>query len=184
MFLHMGQFADLVTIAADQHGLLRTENAVAAGVASATLHRWVADGRLEREAHGLYRVTALPQDRLTPYMEATLWANGQGVISHASVLEMLELCDVFPPRICITVPTAYNPRKRGGEEYRVRRLDLPDSDITVYKGVPVVTAFRAILQSIDDGEDPEQLRLAIRIATTQGLLLRREKAALRERMKR
>lgn len=184
MFLHMGQFADLVTIAAEQHGLLRTENAVAAGVASATLHRWVADGRLEREAHGLYRVTALPQGRLTPYMEATLWANGHGVISHASALEMLELCDVFPPRICITVPAAYNPRKRGGEEYRVSRTDLPASDLTVYEGVPVATAFRAIMQSIEDGEDPEQLRLAIRNATTQGLLLRNEAAKLWARMKR
>ncbi len=180
----MGQFTDLVTIAVEQHGLLRTENAVAAGVASATLRRWVADGRLEREAHGLYRVTALPHDRLTPYMKATLWGNGHGVISQASALEMLELCDVFPPRICITVPAAYNPRKRGGEEYQVSRTDLPESDITVHEGVPTVRAFRAIMQSIEDGEDPEQLRLAIRNATTQGLLLRRESATLREKMKR
>lgn len=97
---------------------------------------------------------------------------------------MLELCDVLPPRICITVPAAYNPRKRGGEEYRVRRLDLPDTDATVHEGVPVVTSFRSIVQSIKDGEDPEQLRLAIRNATTQGLLLRSEAAKLWARMKR
>lgn len=184
MFLRMGQFAGIVAIAAEQHGLFRTENAVEAGVASATLRRWVADGRLERTAHGLYRVTALPQDRLSPYMEATLWANGQGVISHASALEMLELCDVFPPRICITVPAAYNPRKRDGEQYRVCRIDLSDTAVTVHEGVPVVMAFLAIMQSVDDGEDPEQMRLAIRNATAQGLLLRNDVAKLRARMKR
>ena len=184
MFLHMCQYAELVAIAAEQHGLLRTEDAAAVGVASSSLRRWVADGRLERKTHGLYRVTALPLDRLTPYMEAALWANGHGVISHASALEMLELCDVFPPRIRITVPANYNPRKRGGEDYRVIRTDLPASDITVHEDVPIVTAFRAIVQSIKDGKDPAQLRLAIRNATTQGLLLHREVSVLRERMKR
>lgn len=170
----MSQFAELVSIAADQHGLLSTEHAVRAGVASASLQRWVADGRLERVAHGLYRVIALPSDRLTAYLEATMWANGQGAVSHASALEMLELCDVLPPRICITVPARYGPRKHGGEHYRVRRLDLPSADLTEYEGVPVVTVFRAIAQSTSDGEDPTQLRLAIRNAIDRGLILDRE----------
>ena len=85
---------------------------------------------------------ALPGDRLTPYMEAVLWARGAAVISHASALEMLELCDVFPPKIHLTVPPTYRPRKAGGEHYRIHTQPLRSADIMVFSGVPVVTATR------------------------------------------
>jgi predicted transcriptional regulator of viral defense system len=180
----MGTFETLVEVAADHHGLVRTQDATAAGIAAATLHRFTVDGRLERLAHGLYRVTALPEDRLTPYMEAVLWAKGVGVISHASALEMLELCDIMPRRIHITVPETYNPRRGGQDRFRVHRNTLPPDDITYHEGVPVVTVYRAIRQSLTEGEDPAQLRLAVRNATRQGLLLRSEAARLWARMRR
>lgn len=173
----------LVRVAADNHGLLRTEDAEGAGVAASALRKLRAAGRIERVAHGLYRVTALPADRLTPYMEAVLWANGRGAVSHASALEMMELCDIIPRRIHITVPETYNPRKKGGDRYRVHRHTLPEEDLTYYDGVPVVTAYRAIRQAIDDGEDPDQLRTAVRAATREGLLLRGEAARLWARLR-
>lgn len=184
MFLHIAtQYETLVGIAVENHGLLRTEDAVDAGIATATLHRLRVTDRIERVARGLYRVVALPPDRLTPYMEAVLWANGRGVISHASALEMMELCDILSRRIHITVPETYNPRKSGGEGYRVHRHTLPATEVSHYDGIPVVTAHRAIRQAIADGEDREQLRLAIRTATREGLLLKREAAQLRARLR-
>lgn len=176
------QYEALVEIAAENHGLVRTEDATGAGLARSNLHRLRVTGRVEEVSRGVYRVTALPTDRLTTYMEAVLWANGRGVISHASALEMLELCDIIPRRIHLTVPRAYNPRKAGGEGYEVHRNDLPAEDLTIREGVPVVTAFRAIKQALGDGEDREQLRLAVRTATREGLLLRSEAARLWARL--
>jgi len=174
----MSQYERLVEIAADQHGVLRAADATDAGIASSALRRFVTDGRLQRVAHGVYRVVALPADALTPYLEAVLWSNGFGVISHASAIEVLRLADFAPRRIHLTVPAAYNPRKAGGQHYRVHRINLEPAELTTHKGVPVVTSYLAILQSIDDGEDPEQLRLATRTARARGLLTRSESSGL------
>lgn len=178
----MGTYDTLVEVAAEQHGLVDAASVDTLGIPPVSLTRYTRSGRLERVAHGLYRVPAIPEDRLTPYMEAVLWARGTAVISHASALEMLELCDVFPPKIHLTVPPTYRPRKAGGQHYRIHREDLRPADITVFSGVPVVTAYQAILQSALAGEDPEQLRMAIRNATKQGLLLRTEAARLKRRL--
>jgi len=180
--LVVGTFDTLVEVAAEQHGLVDTASARTLGIPPVSLTRYTTSGRLERVAHGLYRVTAIPDDRLTPYMAAVLWARGAAAISHASALEMLELCDVFPPKIHLTVPPAYRPRKAGGQHYRIHRQNLRPTDLTVFSGVPVVTAYQAILQSALTGEDPEQLRLAVRNATKEGLLLRAEAARLKRRL--
>lgn len=179
MLLHMAtQYDTLVQVAADNHGLVRAADAAELGIAPPALTRYRNAGRIEQLARGVYHVVALPTDRLTPYMEAVMWANGHGAISHASALEMMDLCEIVPRRIHLTVPARYNPRKAGGERYRVHRHTLPDADITAFEGVPVVTAYRAIRQAIASGEDREQLRTAVRTATRQGLLLRREAAKL------
>lgn len=47
----------------------------------------------------------------------------------------------------------------------------------------MVTAFRAIMHSIENGEDPEQLRLAIHNAKEQELILRPEVSVLESKMK-
>ena len=176
-------YETVVALAADAHGLIRSEDATQAGLSAVALHRLVRDGRLENVAHGLYRVPAVPADRLTAYMEAVLWARGVGVISHASALEMQELCDILPRRIHVTVPREYNPRKAGYERYRVHRLALTPAMITTYEGVPVMTAATAISQALADGEDRHQLRLAVRNATQRGLLLRGEAARLWPRLR-
>lgn len=104
-----------------------------------------------------------------------MWARGEAAVSHLSAPEMMELCDVLPRHIRMTVPETYNPRKAGGEEFRVHRHTLPNTDLTYFEGVPV-TAYRAIRQAIGDGEDPAQMFLAIRNASSEGLLLRSEAA--------
>jgi predicted transcriptional regulator of viral defense system len=95
---------------------------------------------------------------------------------------MLGLAHVAPRRIHITVPATYNPRKGGGDHYRVHRLELDPAEVTTHEGVPVVTAATGIDQSIDDGEDPEQLRLAVRTAGDTGLLTHSETSRLLARL--
>lgn len=170
---------DMVAAAAtEQHGLFTRQNAVDSNMTPAQLHRLTAAGRAERLSYGLYRLTAVGEDRLTSYMEAALWSGG--VISHASALEMQELCDILPRQINVTVPSERNPRKDGRDRYRVFRKTLDPRDLTFYEGVPVVRARVAVAQALADGEDPEQLRLAVANAENRGLLLAREAAALEE----
>ncbi len=46
-------------------------------------------------------------------MEAALWADGPGVISHESALLLWGLADVNPRLIHLTVPPPYRPRCQG-----------------------------------------------------------------------
>ena len=183
IFRPLGSYDDLIEIAAGQHGIVQAAAAQSAGVPASTLTRLVKSGRIQRVAQGVYRVPVIPEDRLTTYMEAVLWARGKAAISHASALELLELCDVFPQRTHLTVPPAYRRRRQGREHYEIHRESLEPEDVTSFLGVPVVTAYRAILQSARAGEDPEQLRLAVRNATSDGLLLRTEASRLRRRLR-
>ncbi len=54
---------------------------------------------------GLFRFADVPAGPLDQYAEATLWPlEIQGVLSHATALDLHALCDVNPSRIDITVP--------------------------------------------------------------------------------
>ena len=94
----------LVELAADQHGFVRTEEAEAAGVRSDYLRRLAMNGRLERRAQGLYRLTALPVGPLDEYHEAVLVARGEGVVAGDAALALWGLADVNPREIEVVLP--------------------------------------------------------------------------------
>lgn len=75
------------------------------------------------------------------FSEAIAWTARRGVISHESALDLLgllELCDVNPPLIHLSVPRDYAPRRRGGAHYRVWRRNLDPADVIAVDGLPVV----------------------------------------------
>ncbi len=149
-----------------------------AGVPPAPSAATLARGFLEPEAHAVYRLVAAPTDRCTPYQRTVLRAGPQTCISHASVLEMLELCDILPPHTHVTVPRERRTRLGVGQGYRVHRIDLSIDNVLVHEGIPVMAARRAILEAIRAGEDPEQVGLAIRTGGREGWLTRSERASL------
>ncbi len=168
----------LVVIATDQHGLLTRAQARAAGVPASTMGRYIARGFLEPEAHAVYRLVAAPTDRFTPYQRAVLRAGPRACISHASVLEMLQLCDVLLPHTHVTVPRESRIRLGADPSYRVHRIDLPAEEVLVHEGIPLMAPRRAIREAIRGGEDPEQVALAIRSGAREGWLTRGERASL------
>jgi len=98
----------LYALGEPQCGLLTAAQAVAAGVARSTLEYHARPrGQLERRARGLYRLRRFPSSERDRIWEAYLpLALAGAVVSHASALRLLELCDDAPELIHLTLPRA------------------------------------------------------------------------------
>ncbi len=181
----MAVFDVVLEVAVDNHGYLTVADAIAAGIDPAALRKLAATGRLERVAHGLYRVPVLASGPRAPYAEAVAWTGGRGVISHESALDLLDLCDVNPPLMHLTVPRQYAPRRRGGQLYRIWRRALDPGAVTHVDGVPVVRAADSIRDCLTYGTDTRLLLQACETGRREGYLtddqLRLLKAQIRER---
>ncbi len=164
-------FLRLVEIANDQYGYVTTSDARQARVSAVRLAQMGRRRQLERIAQGLYRVLTHPRSSLDPYMEAALWPRGLGVLSHATALDLLDLCDVNPAKVHITVPKSYRTwRRETPAAYVFHKRDLPPDDITKHESIPIVRAARAILDGIETPLGPALLDQAIETATRRGLL--------------
>lgn len=168
--LHMTAYDRVLEVAVDNHGYLTVADAVTAGIDPVALRKLAAGGRLERAAHGVYRVPVLASGPHAPYAEAVAWTRGRGVISHESALDLLDLCDVNPPLIHVTVPRDYAPRRRGGDLYRVWRRTVDPAAVTHVDGLPVVRAANAIRDCLAYGTDTQLLLQACDTGRREGYL--------------
>jgi predicted transcriptional regulator of viral defense system len=141
----------LIRWAAEQHGLVRTADAVKMKVNPAAIRKLAAAGRLEHRAWGLYRVTAFPSTQHDEFHEAVLWANGVGIIGGEAALALWDLADVNPRKIEIIVPPNYEPRRQGHERYVTKRRKIADADIETVDNIPVLTVSVAIADAITAG---------------------------------
>ncbi|HMI80588.1 MAG TPA: hypothetical protein VK480_02255 [Solirubrobacterales bacterium] len=168
----------IAAIAADNYGYVTTDEAEAVDINPQRLLELARRGQLEHRDTALYRVPLIPTTPLDPYREATLWPRGAGaVISHETALDLYELGDVNPAKIHITVPRAHRPRRQIPAQYRLHREDLRGDEVTLYEGIPVVTAAKAIRQARRLG--PELLRQAIEAGRRRGLISQPEEEQLR-----
>lgn len=174
----MAVFDRVLGVAADNHGYLTVDDAVGAGIDPVALRKLAAVGRLERTAHGVYRVPMLASGPHAPYAEAVAWTRGRGIISHESALDLLELCDVNPPLIHVTVPREYAPRRRGGELYRIWRRTLDAAAVTHVAGVPVIRAADSIRDCLAYGTDTRLLLQACATGRREGYLTDEQMQAL------
>jgi len=166
----MTAFDRVLEVAVDNHGYLTVADAVAAGIDPVQLRKLAATGRLEQSAHGVYRVPILASGPHAPYAEAVAWTRGRGVISHESALDLLDLCDVNPPLIHLTVPREYAPRRRGGDLYRIWRRTIDPATVTHIDGVPVVRAANSIQDCLAYGTDTRLLLQACATGRREGYL--------------
>ena len=173
----------ILEIAGDQHGYITARQATDAGIPPVELRKLAQRGRLDHPAHGVYRVTAFPRRASDELMEATLWADGRGIISHESALALWDLADVNPRRIHVTVPPPYRPRKRGGDIYHIWTRDLDTSEIDYVDGIPTVTPERAILDSADHGLQRRFVEQAIVAARNRQLFGRETEMRIRQRLR-
>lgn len=171
-------------VALDQHGFVTTDDARSLEIAPDTLRLLAHRGTLERRAHGVYRFERFPEGTADGYMEAVLWTGRQGAaLSHETALDLLELADVNPDRVYVTVPRGARVRRQGGEHIVVFEEDIEPADLGWWEGIRCVTAATAIRQVIDAGTTQRYLiRQAIETAHGRGDLTAEQLNDLLQRM--
>jgi predicted transcriptional regulator of viral defense system len=113
-----------------------------------------------------------PETQWTPYMKAVLWPNGAiGVLSHETALGLMDLSDVNPSRIHITVPLDHRNRRRVPPPgVQLHRADLLPEEVGSIEGLPVTTAARTIRDCAAAHIGPALLRQALDDAARSGWL--------------
>lgn len=169
----------LYELAEDQYGFVTTDAAAAVGVPSRRLAELAHRGTLDHVSRGVYRLAQFPPTPFDEYMAATLWPRGaRAVVSHESVLELLELCDVNPARIHLTVPAGHRPRRNAPTAYELHRAQLAEHEIAIHEGVAITTVKRAVRDCLALGTGRHLLADAVDAARRRGLLTAADAAEL------
>lgn len=149
-------------VALDQHGFINTAQALDQGVSHSELSTMVARSRLERAAHGVYRVPQVPETEYDEYQLAVLWTGApEACLSHDTALAVWEISDINPDRIHLTVARRRRLRRAGGERYIIHYGDLEEKRVTWWQGVRTVDVSTAISQCIASDVPSYLLRQAI-----------------------
>lgn len=92
------------------------------------------------------------------------------VVSHESALDLLDLCDVIPDAVHLTVPRSRRtlPSIPGVKIHTTVRPIGPE-ERWIRDGIVVTSATRSILDAAEKGADPEQIELAVAQAVERGL---------------
>lgn len=173
----MTHFDDIYEIAADNYGLVTYAQAREAGLVGAELSRYVADGRLRRVGHGVYKLARYIPTPYDPYAEAVALAGEGAYLSGASVLAMHDLALVNPRVIEVSVLG----RNRRSLPSWVKTVKADGPAPTAYEGIPsqsVASAIRACRRTVM----PERLMDAVEAARGRGLLKECEAEELRREL--
>ena len=103
----MSQFQQLDQLMERQDGMLRTGQALAAGISKPVFYQFVQSRGLEQAAHGIY----LSKDAWVDAMYLLHLRCPQAVFSHETALFFHDLTDREPLAYSITVKTGYNPTR-------------------------------------------------------------------------
>lgn len=174
-------YSTLLEIAADQFGLVTTAQAKAAGVSPQTLLMMSRRGTAQRVSRSVYRLTQFPASELDVLMESVLWPGDPGaVLSHESALRIYELGTSSPTQIHVTVPARFRTRRAVPKQLVLHPRSLPTSDVLTYRGLPVTTPLRTIIDCRAAKLGEELIQEAIIEAEARGLISVDEVASLGE----
>ncbi len=149
-------------VALDQHGFVTTAQALEEGVSHAELSTMVARERIERAAHGVYRVPQVPETEYDQYQLAVLWTGvPEACLSHDTALDAWDVSDINPDRIHVSVARRRRLRRARGDRYVVHYEDLAPEQTTWWQGIRIVTVPTAIAQGISSGVPTYLIRQAL-----------------------
>jgi predicted transcriptional regulator of viral defense system len=165
----------LFATASSQGGYFTAKQAHEAGFSVRLLQHHADRGRFRRIHRGVYRLRDYPSSPHDEVMAAFMAVGGGAVVSHESALDLLDLSDVIPDAIHLTVPRTkrHSPRLPGVVVHTTTR-PLGPSDVVVREGMRVTSPIRTILDTAESGVGPEQVEAAIRDAERRGLLTFRQ----------
>lgn len=177
----------LFDLASEQGGYFTAAQAEEAGYSRSLLAYHAKAGGFVRVRRGLYRFREYPPSPREQVLAAWLAVGrNKAVVSHESALEILELSDVIPEAVHVTVPRSRrNLPSLDGVKIHTSSRSLASEDKTVRDGIAVTTATRSILDAAESGTSPEQVETAVAGAIRRGLTTReRLKKGAKERGKR
>jgi predicted transcriptional regulator of viral defense system len=164
-------YAILHERAAEQSGYITTRDADQLGIDPQRLQVMKQRGVVIPVSRGVFRFPDIPAAALDQYVAATLWPlEVQGILSHATALDLHALCDINPARIDITVPARFRTTRTAPAVLRLHREDVPERDVTWHEGLPIVTVRRAIAGSIEQHVGWNLIEQAIDTARRTGRL--------------
>jgi predicted transcriptional regulator of viral defense system len=171
-------------LALDQHGVFTTAQAKDLGVHPKTLWAMANRDRIKRLSFGVYQDLGAPTTPWTQCMSAALWPQGvTGVLSHQTALSLMDLSDVNPARIHLTLPRGYRVRRRKVPAVLVLHwADLPEEDVGSVEGVPVTKAAHTIRDCAKAHIGPALLRQALEDGIRTGWLGRKEAQGLKREL--
>ncbi|SDQ57996.1 Transcriptional regulator, AbiEi antitoxin, Type IV TA system [Curtobacterium sp. UNCCL20] len=159
---------ELWPIAVEQYGFITTSDARDVGVDPTALRKLAHRGRLEHVAHGVYRFRELPVTGRDDFMRALLSTGVRdAALSHDTALLALDLCDVNPTAIHVTVPRRSRIRRKT-DRVALHHLDLTPSEVRWWEGMRSVTADTAIWQGMQSGVPRHLLEQATVTAARRG----------------
>lgn len=120
---------------------------------------------------GLYRLAEYPASPREEVLAAWLAVGkDDAIVSHESALDILDLSDVVPERVHLTVPRSRRYRTAGpGVAIHTTNRPLPPSDVVTRGGMRVTSPARSIIDAAEAGTGPEQVTAAARQAVERGL---------------
>lgn len=137
-------------------------------------------------ARGLYRLRDYPSSPREELIAAWLRVAPDAAISQDSALEVLNLSDIIPGSIHLTVPRARRRLARlpGVSTHKTTRPPVA-ADVFTREGLRMTTPARTIVDVAESGAAPEQVIAATRQAIERGLTTpARIRAAARSRGRR
>lgn len=157
--------------AAGQHGYFTSAQARACGFNWDGLTYHTRTGRFRRIRRGLYRLRDYPSFCRDEVVAAWIAAGKDwAVVSHESALDLLELSDVVPNKVHITVPRSkrHHPTLPGVTMHTTSR-PYQTTDVVNLEGIRLTSATRSILDAAEAGTAPEQIEMAVWEAVERGI---------------
>lgn len=161
----------LFHVASGQAGYFTAEQARGCGYSRALLSHHAKSGRFIHVRHGLYRLREYPSSPREHVLAAWLAVGKDvAVVSHESALDLLDLSDIIPDAVHLTVPRSRRslPFVWGVKIHTTGRPIGP-SERWEREGIAITSPTRSILDAAEKGADPDQIERAVVQAIERGL---------------
>ncbi len=167
---HGPSYPALYGVAASQAGYFTAGEARRAGYSWALLSHHARTGLIRRVSRGVYRLRDYPSSPHEELVAVQTSLGPSAVISHESALDVLELSDVIPDTIHVTVPRSRRslPSSRDVTVHTVTRALAPD-EVVLRGPMRVTSPARTIADVGTAGLAPDQVHDAVRDALSRGI---------------
>lgn len=160
----------LYALAATRAGYFTAGEARRVGYSWSLLSHHARAGHFRRVSRGVYRLRDYPSSPHEELVAVQLALGASAVISHESALDVLELSDVIPDSIHVTVPRSRRslPSLPGVTVHTATKPPAP-GEVVLRGPLRVTSPARTIADAGTTGLAPDQLQDAVRDSHSRGL---------------